>query len=74
MFPHWSQKTITQHCLSLFPVVSWVGYQTNYWLLRLGELLHDPPEIAELIQKSVCLYALDFVQVMLHKTGHQHLL
>ena len=26
MFPHWSQKTITQHCFPLFPTVSRVGY------------------------------------------------
>ena len=25
VFPHWSQKTITHHCLSLFPIVSWLG-------------------------------------------------
>ena len=40
VFPHWSQKTITHHCLSLFPIVSRLGYRTN-WLLGLGELLHD---------------------------------
>ena len=40
VFPHWSQKTITHHCLSLFPIVSWLGYQTNGFL-GLGELLHD---------------------------------
>ena len=41
LFPHWSQKkTITHHCLSLFLIVSRLGYQTN-WLLGLGELLHD---------------------------------
>ena len=33
VLPHWSQKTIT-HCLS-FPIVSQLGYQTN-WLLGLG--------------------------------------
>ena len=40
MFPDWSQKTITHHCLALFPIVSRLGYRTN-WLLGLGELLHD---------------------------------
>ena len=25
VFPHWSQETITHHCLSLFPIVSWSG-------------------------------------------------
>ena len=38
--PHWSQKAITHHCLSLFSIVSRLGYRTN-WLLGLGELLHD---------------------------------
>ena len=38
VFSHWSQKTITHHCLSLFPTVSRLGYRTN-WLLGLGELL-----------------------------------
>ena len=37
MFPHWSQKTITHHCFSLFPIVSRLGYRTS-WLLGLGEL------------------------------------
>ena len=32
MFPHWVEKTIT-HRLSLFPIVSRLGCQTN-WLLR----------------------------------------
>ena len=36
------QKAITQHSISLFPIVSQLWYQTN-WLLGLGELLHDPP-------------------------------
>ena len=40
MFPDWSQKAITHHWLSLFPIVSRFGYRTN-WLLGLGELLHD---------------------------------
>ena len=40
VFPHWSQKTITHHGLSLFPTVSRLGYR-NSWLLGLGELLHD---------------------------------
>ena len=39
MSPHWSQKTITEHCLSLFPFYG-IGLQTD-WLLVLGELL--PP-------------------------------
>ena len=34
VLPHWSRKTIT-HCLSLFPIVSQLGYRTN-WLLGLG--------------------------------------
>ena len=42
LFPHWSQKkTITHHCLPLFFIVSLLGYQAKYWLLGLGELLHD---------------------------------
>ena len=40
MFPHWSQKATTHHCLLSFPIVSRLGYWTN-WLLGLGELLHD---------------------------------
>ena len=42
VFPSWSQKTVTRHCLSwLFCIVSRLGYRTN-WLLELGEVLHDP--------------------------------
>ena len=44
VFPHWLKKkkqTMTCHCFSLFPIVSRLGYRTN-WLLGLGELLHDP--------------------------------
>ena len=26
VFPHWSQKTITYHCLSLFPIVWQLGF------------------------------------------------
>ena len=37
VFPHWSQKTITHYCISLFPIVSWLGYRTNC-LLGLGEV------------------------------------
>ena len=40
VFPHWSQKTVTHHCLSLFPTVSRLGCRTN-WLLGLGKLPHD---------------------------------
>ena len=40
VFSHWSQKTITHHCLSLFTTISRLGYRTN-WLLVLGELPHD---------------------------------
>ena len=29
VFPHWSQKRITHHCLLLFPTVLRLGYQTN---------------------------------------------
>ena len=39
VFPHLSQKTITHHCLPLFPIISQLGYRTN-WHLGLGELLH----------------------------------
>ena len=35
--PHWSQKTIAHHCLSLFPIVSRLGYLAN-WPLGLGGL------------------------------------
>lgn len=41
VFPHWLQKTITHHCSSLLPIISRLGYRTN-WLLGLGELLHVP--------------------------------
>lgn len=27
VFPHWSQKTKTRHCLSLFPIVSRLGHR-----------------------------------------------
>ena len=40
VFPHWSQKTITHHCLSVFPIASRLLYRA-IWLLGLGELLHD---------------------------------
>ena len=30
---------MADHCLSLFPIFSQLGYRTN-WLLGLGELLH----------------------------------
>ena len=39
VFPHWSKKKKTHHCLSLLSIVSPLGYPTN-WLLQLGELLH----------------------------------
>ena len=39
VFPQWLKKTITPHCLSLFPIVLQLRYQTN-WMLGLGELLH----------------------------------
>ena len=29
LFPRWLQKTITHHCLSLFRIVSLLGYRTN---------------------------------------------
>ena len=35
VLPHWSQKTIT-HCLSLFPIVSQLGYQTNNSAFKVG--------------------------------------
>ena len=37
VFPHLSQRTITHYCISLFPIVSWLGYRTNC-LLGLGEV------------------------------------
>ena len=46
VFPLWSQKTITHHCLSLFPIVSRLGYRTN-WLLGLGELLHPNRDLTQ---------------------------
>ena len=29
VFPFWSQKTVTHHCLSLFCIVSKLGYRIN---------------------------------------------
>ena len=52
VFPHWSQKTIAHHCLSLPPIVSRLGYRTN-WPLGLGDLLHDPQNLPPLWDK-VC--------------------
>ena len=43
VFPHWlkKKKNNNMSLFSLFPIVSRLGYRTN-WLLGLGELLHDP--------------------------------
>ena len=29
VFPRWSQKTIPNHCLSLFPIISQLGYRKS---------------------------------------------
>ena len=54
-FPHWSQKTITHHWLTLFTIISQLRYRTN-WFLGLGELLHAQDYSGEIFGTHVTVH------------------
>ena len=71
--PHWSQKTIAHHCLSLFPIVSRLGYRINRPLpsSKNRHFQNEAKSTTFLLKMSfICMRMKNYFHISISKAEH----